>query len=116
MTSRSIEGEVPIVTIPELVSTVPDGRLFGAKIDIEGFESDVFSQNTDWLNDLKFLFLEPHDWMLPGAKTSREFQKRLAHCDFDIIVAGENLLYVAIAQPEGPIVSGLNSAGAEALV
>jgi len=95
--SRSEDGEIPVVTIPELVASVPDGVLFGAKIDIEGFESDVFLQNTAWLDDVKFVFLEPHDWMLPGAKTSRAFQRQLAARDFDLLVAGENLLYVAAA-------------------
>jgi FkbM family methyltransferase len=94
-TVRSHEGEIPIVTIPELVSSIPHGRLFAAKIDIEGFEAEVFLQNTAWLDDLTFLFLEPHDWLLPGAKTSREFQRRVAQCDFDLLVSGENLLYVS---------------------
>jgi FkbM family methyltransferase len=104
-TSRSDQGKIPIVTIPELAKSIPHGCLFAAKVDIEGFESDVFSYNTDWLDDLKFLFLEPHDWMLPGSHTSREFQKRVAQSDFELIVAGQNLLYVraAILTKEGSI-------------
>jgi FkbM family methyltransferase len=94
-TFRSHQGTIPTVTIAELVKSIPNGRLFAAKIDIEGSESDVFSQNTEWLDDVTFLFLEPHDWLLPGAKTSREFQKRVAQNDFDLVVAGENLLYVS---------------------
>ncbi len=94
-TSRSDDGTIPIVTIPELAGAVPNGRLFAAKIDIEGFESDVFSQGTAWLETLKFFFIEPHDWPLPGKRTSRAFQKRMAEADYDLIVAGENLLYVA---------------------
>ncbi len=95
ITTRSDDGKIPVVTIPELVAAVPKGRLFAAKIDIEGFESDVFSENTGWLEELKFFFLEPHDWSLPDKRTSRAFQKRMADADFDILVAGENLLYVA---------------------
>ncbi len=94
-TARSDDGTIPIVTMPQLASLVPNGLLFGAKIDIEGFESDVFSKNTDWVHDLKFFFVEPHDWALPEQRSSRALQKRMAEADFDLIVAGENLLYVA---------------------
>jgi FkbM family methyltransferase len=96
MTSRNAEGEIPVVTIPELTANISGGQLFAAKIDIEGFEADLFSTNTDWLDELKFMFLEPHDWMLPDQGSSRAFQSRMAKGDFELIVAGENLLYVAL--------------------
>ncbi|HLY53926.1 MAG TPA: FkbM family methyltransferase [Stellaceae bacterium] len=38
---------VRIVTVDELVRRIPNGRLFILKVDIEGFESDLFAGNTD---------------------------------------------------------------------
>ena len=68
--------------------------MFLVKIDIEGFEADLFGSNTDWIDQAKVVFLEPHDWMLPGQRTSRSFQDRMARADFDIAIATTNLLYV----------------------
>lgn len=101
VTSRDEAGTIQVVTIPDLVDAVPNGRLFAAKIDIEGFESDLFSENTAWLDSIKFLFIEPHDWMMPNLGTSRSFQRRMAEADFELIVAGENLLYVAPKERNG---------------
>ncbi len=86
-------GTTRVCTIAELVATVPGGRLFIAKIDIEGFESDLFAANLDWLADAVAVIIEPHDWMLPGRNTSREFQRAIAVEDFEIVIRGENLLY-----------------------
>ncbi len=92
-TSRAEDG-VSIVTIPELIDSVPNGRAFIVKIDIEGFESDVFSSNLDWIDEPAAIFIEPHDWMLPGAGTSQGFQKALLGKGREILVVGENLVFV----------------------
>jgi FkbM family methyltransferase len=86
-------GDARICTIQELVESVPQGRLLIVKIDIEGFESDLFSANTSWIDDTAVIVIEPHDWMLPGKKTSSSFQKVLGRRDFEIVLSGENLIY-----------------------
>jgi len=73
---------------------VAGGIPFIAKIDIEGFESDLFSANVEWLNDVSMVIIEPHDWMLPGKKTSRSFQAAMGRHDFEIFISGENLIYI----------------------
>jgi hypothetical protein len=73
---------------------ISDAAPFLAKIDIEGFESDLFSSSTDWLNNLDVLLIEPHDWLFPRKGTSRPFQKVMAEHDFEIHIIGENLVYV----------------------
>ena len=73
---------------------VANGVPFIVKIDIEGFESDLFSTNVGWLDDVYMVIIEPHDWMLPGMKSSRSFQVAMGQHDFDIFVLGENLIYV----------------------
>jgi FkbM family methyltransferase len=91
-TSRAKHG-VPIVTMADAFRTA-QGCPFIAKIDIEGFESDLFSHNLDWLNDVFVVYIEPHDWMLPGKHTSRSFQRAMGQKNFEIFIAGENLVFV----------------------
>jgi len=70
------------------------GVPFIAKIDIEGFESDLFSANTQWLADTFVVFIEPHDWLLPGKCTSRSFQAAMGEEDYEIYLSGEILTYI----------------------
>jgi FkbM family methyltransferase len=92
-TTRADTG-LPIITVDELVTMVPNGKLFIAKIDIEGFEKDLFSSNLDWIAQAFVIYIEPHDWMLPGEGSSGPFQIALASRGFEVYIAGENLTYV----------------------
>jgi FkbM family methyltransferase len=94
-TVRSDSG-IPIITMEEAFSQIPDGVPFAAKIDIEGFESDLFARNVDWLNGTFVVHIEPHDWLMPGKGTSLSFQKALAQYDYEVFLAGEILTYVRI--------------------
>lgn len=85
---------LPIVTMQQAFNTVTNGKPFIAKIDIEGFEQELFSKNTSWLSDVFVVHIEPHDWMLPGEGSSLPFQKAMAQYDFEIFIAGEILTYV----------------------
>jgi FkbM family methyltransferase len=89
-------GGVPIITMARAFARVKNGIPFIAKIDIEGFESDLFTENTDWLNEVYLVAIEPHDWLLPGERTSRAFQAAMGQRDFEIFVSGENLIYVRV--------------------
>ena len=89
-------GGVPVVTMAHAFGRVRNGTPFIAKIDIEGFESDLFTENTDWLNEVYVVAMEPHDWLLPGERTSRAFQAAMGRLDFEIFVSGENLIYVRV--------------------
>jgi FkbM family methyltransferase len=90
-TSRSTEGKVPIRTIAELTG---EGRLFLVKVDIEGFESDLFTSNLEWLKQVSGVLIEPHDWMLPGRFSSLAFQRALSQHSFELLISGENLFYI----------------------
>ena len=92
-TKRSDAG-LAIVTIDELHSGVPHGRPFIVKIDIEGFESDLFSSRLDWIDDTYVVIVEPHDWMMPGKFTSRTFLRAMAEREFELFIVGENLFFV----------------------
>lgn len=86
-------GEIPVVTMADLIGRIPNATLLLVKIDIEGFESDLFSAATDWISTATAIFVEPHDWMLPGERTSRSFRQAIGS-EFDMLIAGENLLFV----------------------
>ncbi len=96
-TARDEGGTVPVTTIPEILERLGEEKdLFLVKIDIEGFEADLFQGDLGWLDAAEVVIVEPHDWMLPGAGTSRNFQKAMLERDFEMIISGENLIYLRV--------------------
>lgn len=93
-TKRAEAGGVALVTIPQLMAEQSNGQLFIVKIDIEGFEADVFAANVGWLDEAFVVIVEPHDWMLPERGTSRPMQIEMAARPFEVLISGENLVYV----------------------
>lgn len=91
-TERSDEG-IPITLIAELRDLIPNGALLIVKIDIEGFEKDVFSGEIDWVSEPHAIIVEPHDWMLPGDGTSFPLQDILMREKREMILSGENLMF-----------------------
>ena len=63
------------------------------KIDIEGGESQLFSANTEWMNEFALIIIELHDWMLPMQGSSKPFFKAISNLDFEILQKGENLFF-----------------------
>jgi hypothetical protein len=80
----------------EAFAQIPEGEPFLAKVNIEGFERDLFSDGLDWLDRIAVLFIEPHDWLFPGRHTSRTFQKALGDRDFHLFIVGPHLCYVRL--------------------
>jgi len=92
-TERSLEGSAPIMTVPEAVRLVEGRpRLFIVKVDIEGFESDLFAEATQWVSTTPVLFVEIHDWLFPGQHTSKNLLKVLSATDHEILVVGGDTL------------------------
>jgi FkbM family methyltransferase len=99
-TERSNQGEIEIVTIPDVVSRVQGpAQLFVVKVDIEGFEDDLFAENTQWLDEVEVVIIEPHDWLFAGRGTSIAFQRELSRRNFELLISGENLMYFRLAYP-----------------
>jgi FkbM family methyltransferase len=92
-TERADQG-LPIVTIEDAFAASGGDDPLLVKIDIEGFESDLFEANCDWVAKPYAIVIEPHDWMLPGKMTSANFQKALSTQAMELYIKGENLLYV----------------------
>ena len=88
-------GEITAITIQDALAAVPNGVPFVTKIDIEGFESDLFASNLDWIDDMVMVLIEPHDWMVPGQFSSHSFQQAMGARRFELFINGENLIYVA---------------------
>jgi FkbM family methyltransferase len=87
------EGSIKMVTVEQLMSQLESSaKLFVAKIDIEGFEKDLFSSSTDWLSEVAVVAIELHDWLLPYS--SIPFQKAIANYEAEVIISGENLIFV----------------------
>jgi len=89
-------GDVPVLTVADLLSAVTDPQLLIAKIDIEGFEADLFSEATEWIDQATALIIEPHDWMLPGRRSSAAFRSAVGP-EFEMLISGENLIFVRSA-------------------
>lgn len=94
-TVRSLSGGLSAITMEQALATFPKGDLFLAKIDIEGFESDLFDGDLAWIDSAAVIIVEPHDWLFPGRGTSRTFQAAMGKRNFEIFISGENLIYVA---------------------
>ena len=92
-THRAAAG-VPIVQIDECVSRVHKGALFAVKLDIEGFEDDLFAANIDWLDEARLVYIEPHDHLFPERRSSTNFQAEMGRRNFDVLIRGENLVYI----------------------
>lgn len=93
-------SQCPIVTVPQVIEAAR--CRFGdavvpwlAKIDIEGFEQDLFNGNTDWVSEFPLLVVELHDWMLPGRGTSSSFLRCMGEARRDFFWRGENVWSVS---------------------
>lgn len=88
-TERSGTAGVPIITISEAVELAGGrARLFIAKIDIEGFERDLFAANIDWVANAPVVFVESHDRLFPGQSVTRNVLKVFSATQHDVLITG----------------------------
>ncbi|NML95390.1 FkbM family methyltransferase [Novosphingobium olei] len=92
-TTRAASG-VPIITVRQALEAVQDGEPFVCKIDIEGFEEDLFARDTGWIDQFEIIMVEPHDWLFPGRRSSRHLQRAMADRGMEMIVQGHSLFYL----------------------
>jgi FkbM family methyltransferase len=108
-TTRSADGEVPVCTIPQIIlDEQTAGSLFLVKVDIEGFENDLFASNIEWLDDAEVVIIEPHDYMFAGEGRCRNFLRELGSRSFEILISGNNLIYIRLPHDFDLANSGLN--------
>lgn len=90
-------GKIEMISINQMLKDFPPNNFspFIIKIDIEGFESDLFSKNVEWLSKFPIIIIELHDWMLPGTANSNSFLRKISMLDNDFIIRGENVISIS---------------------
>jgi FkbM family methyltransferase len=93
------ESGVALVTMADLKARrgADQTDFLIVKIDIEGFESELFAAATEWVREPAAIIVELHDWMLPGARTSRHVQRVMMEEDRDMLLMGDNLVWIRCA-------------------
>lgn len=96
-TELSQTGAVAMYSIERLIATYGQSNSapFIAKIDIEGFESNLFSQNTGWIDLFPIIVIELHDWMLPRSASSGNFLREISRRNRDFVYIGENVFSIS---------------------
>ncbi len=92
-TTRAQQG-VPIISMEQALAYVPNAEPFVCKIDIEGFEEDLFARDTSWIDRFEIIMVEPHDWLLPGRRSSRHLQRAMADRGLEMIIQGHSIFYL----------------------
>jgi FkbM family methyltransferase len=83
-------------SIPEILAEHGGGLApMICKIDIEGFEHNLFSIDSPWIEQFPLLIVELHDWLFPGQARSRPFLKQISAHDRDFVLLGENVFSMA---------------------
>ncbi|SMH40751.1 FkbM family methyltransferase [Mesorhizobium australicum] len=93
-------GSIPVLSVEDVLRRYPKEEFtpFIIKIDIEGFEEDLFSRNTEWITDFFVIIVELHDWLLPNKATSQNFLKSISQERRDFILSGENIFSIQCAR------------------
>lgn len=84
-------GHIDAVTMQRVLSDV-GGEIDILKMDIEGAEYEVFSQNTEWVNHVKAFVFECPDRDHPGA--AFQIFRALSHLPLRTYISGENLVLI----------------------
>ena len=95
--NKLLGEEIDTITVPDLLLKYQDTVPFIIKIDIEGYEKDLFYNNYNWINNFEIIIIEIHDWMKPFEAISYNFFKAINELSKDtekrdVIISGENLI------------------------
>jgi len=89
---------IPAYSVPSLLERAAAegaGAPFLVKIDIEGFEEELFRGEVAWADAFPVVMLEPHDWARPRSASSAPFLRWLAGSGRDVILLGESVVAIA---------------------
>jgi hypothetical protein len=84
------DGPIETFTVNEILEATKI-KPFLVKIDIEGFEDDLFETNTGWIDSFDFIVIELHDWLLLDKITSNNFLKEISKRKRRFIYQNENI-------------------------
>ena len=90
-------GSLDVITINDMLRVYDLNKYnpYIIKIDIEGYESNLFSENVDWIDLFPIIIIELHDWMLPKQANSSNFLKQISSRNRDFIFYGENVFSIS---------------------
>jgi len=89
------DGNIGIISVNDLLEKYSSYVPYIIKIDIEGFESELFSKNIEWVEKFPLLIIELHDWMFPKSSNSKNFLKAISALDRDFVYYGENIFSIS---------------------
>jgi FkbM family methyltransferase len=87
-------NSIPAYSMRTLMGLAPEAQPFIVKINIEGFESELFSRDTEWIKSFPIIIVGLHDFMLPGQGSSNSFLRRISVENRDFIPLGENIVSI----------------------
>ena|GEM_PF-588514 len=90
------EDGLPCVTLNSLYEEFCGSQVFPflVKINIEGAEEELFTRNTDWVQNTGMIIIELHDKIMPRKAVSRPFLKCVSALDRDFVYAGFNVFSI----------------------
>ncbi len=88
---RSLVNDIDAYTIDSICELADVDRPFIVKIDIEGAQKDLFSDNAFWVKNTHLISLELDDWLMPWQGTSRTFFSCISRYAFDYLLGGESI-------------------------
>ena len=96
-TETSDTGKTKIISVNSILGDAEYKNCtpFIIKIDIEGFEQNLFEKNVEWLDAFPLLIIELHDWMLPRQATSNNFLRAISERNRDFIYRNENVFSIS---------------------
>jgi len=90
--TKDMQNFIEATTIDQIFSDYELDRIDILKIDIEGAEKEIFSGQTDWLENVGVLVIELHDRHKPGC--SDAFYAAISKFRFKEYRCGENIIVV----------------------
>lgn len=90
-------GPINIISVNKILNDYSQEKYipFIIKIDIEGFEANLFKNNTEWIDKFPIIIIELHDWMLPKQGSSNSFLLQMAKRKRDFVYYGENVFSIS---------------------
>ena len=95
-TIKNNNGDLNIISVNQILKEYKKENEipFIIKIDIEGFENELFSKNIEWIDIFPIIIIELHDWMLPKTSNSMNFLSSISKKERDFLYAGENIFSI----------------------
>lgn len=93
-TVEAVGGGIPTTTIERLLARQDGTEPLIVKVDIEGFEVELFRSNTGWVDHTPVIVFESHDSMFPWRGTAHAMLSVLVAQPREYLQRGENIFAI----------------------